>query len=156
MSPGGKSIDLRHREKRYECHKDAQSQAGLTVVPDVRFKLTRARSCTTGTWLGHNRDRSRADLRSCDLLVSTSGPSRTEQANFEVVTCGFMAGATGPSGILSPGIVSSHLGMGHPGAAGSGEVKTWRGGAVVEAGAEAILMNWVESSLFIYPLELEE
>ena len=33
----------------------------------------------------------------------------------------------------------SHLGMEHPGAAGSGEVKILRGGAVVEAGAEAIL-----------------
>ena len=36
--------------------------------------------------------------------------------------------------------------MEHPGAAGSSEVKTWRGGAVVEAGAEAILNdlgpNW--------------
>ena len=50
---------------------------------------------------------------------------------------------------------SSQLGMEHPGAAGSGEVETCRGGEVVEAGAEAILnelgqkqpaykLNWVE------------
>ena len=49
---------------------------------------------------------------------------------------------------------SSHLGIEHPGAAGSGEVETCRGGDVVEAGAEAILnelgpkqpayiLNWV-------------
>ena len=49
---------------------------------------------------------------------------------------------------------SSHLVMEHPGAAGSGEVKTCRGGDVVEVGAEAILnelgpkqpayiLNWV-------------
>ena len=39
------------------------------------------------------------------------------------------------------GTKSSHLCMEHPGAAGSGEVKTWRLGVVVEAGAEAILNN---------------
>ena len=49
---------------------------------------------------------------------------------------------------------SSHQVMEHPGAAGSGEVETCRGGDVVEAGAEAILnelgpkepayiLNWV-------------
>ena len=50
------------------------------------------------------------------------------------MTCGLLAGATGTSGTKSV-----RLGMEHPGGAGSGEVKTWRGGAVVEAGAEAIL-----------------
>ena len=39
------------------------------------------------------------------------------------------------------GTKSSRLGMEHPGAASSGEVKTCRGGGVVEAGAEAILSN---------------
>ena len=46
--------------------------------------------------------------------------------------------------------------MEHPGAAGSGEVKTWRGGAVVEAGAEAILNNLAQISLLRYPREFEE
>ena len=41
-------------------------------------------------------------------------------------------------------------------AAGSGEVKTWRGGDVVEAGAEAILNTLAETSLLIYPRGLEE
>ena len=50
---------------------------------------------------------------------------------------------------------SSHLGMEHPGAAGSGEVKTG-GGDVVEAGAEAILNNVGATGLLIYPLGLEE
>ena len=36
-------------------------------------------------------------------------------------------------------------------AAGSGEVKTWRGGDVVEAGAEAILNTLAETGLLIYP-----
>ena len=57
----------------------------------------------------------------------------------EVATCGLLAGTTGPPDMLPPGTVSSHLGMEHPGAAGSGKVKTWRGRAVVEAGAEVIL-----------------
>ena len=52
----------------------------------------------------------------------------------EVATCGLLAGATG-----TPGTKSSRLGMEHLGAAGSGEVKTWRAVAVVEAGAVAIL-----------------
>ena len=51
---------------------------------------------------------------------------------------------------------SSHLGMEHPGAAGSGEVKTCRGGDVVEAGAEVILNNVGPTGLLIYPLGLEE
>ena len=50
------------------------------------------------------------------------------------MTCGLLAGMTGTSRTKS-----SRPGMEHPGAAGSGEVKTWRGGAVVEAGAEVIL-----------------
>ena len=50
---------------------------------------------------------------------------------------------------------SSHLGMEHPGAAGSGEVKTG-GGDVVEAGAESILNNVGATDLIIYPFGLEE
>ena len=46
--------------------------------------------------------------------------------------------------------------MEHPGAAGSGEVKTWRGEAVVKAGAEAILNNLARISLLIYSMEFEE
>ena len=61
-------------------------------------------------------------------------PQEQTKQTREVVTCGILAGATGTSGTKS-----SRLGMKHPGAAGSGEVKTWKGGAVVEAGAEAIL-----------------
>ena len=41
-------------------------------------------------------------------------------------------------------------------AAGSGKVKTWRGGDVVVAGAEAILNNLAETELFMYPRGLEE
>ena len=46
--------------------------------------------------------------------------------------------------------------MEHPGAAGSGEVETCRGGDVVKAGAEAILNNLAQISLLIYSRELEE
>ena len=87
--------------------------------------------------------RNRADLRNaaCGLLVSTLGASGTEQAGLRVTTCGHLAGATGTSGTKSSG-----LGMEHPGAAGSGEVKTCRGEDIVEAGAKAILnesgFNW--------------
>ena len=49
----------------------------------------------------------------------------------EAVTCGLLVGTTGTK--------CSRLGIEHPGAAGSGEVKTSRGGDVVEAGAEVIL-----------------
>ena len=69
----------------------------------------------------------------------------------EVTTCGLLAGATSTSGTKS-----SHLGMEHPRAAGSGEVKTWRGGAVVEAAAEVMLNDMAQISLLIYPRELEE
>ena len=41
-------------------------------------------------------------------------------------------------------------------AAGSGEVKTWIGGDVVKAGAEAILNDLTEVGLLIYPRRLEE
>ena len=75
------------------------------------------------------------DLRSCDLrpLGKHARSVRTEQASFRVTTCGHLVGTTGTSGIKS-----SRLGVEHPGAGGSGEVKTCRGGDVVEAGAEAI------------------
>ena len=46
---------------------------------------------------------------------------------------------------------SSRLGMGPPGEAGSREVETCRGGDVVEAGVQAILMNLAEIGLLIYP-----
>ena len=36
-------------------------------------------------------------------------------------------------------------------AAGSGEVKTWRGGDFVKAGAETILNTLAETGLLIYP-----
>ena len=62
-----------------------------------------------------------------------------------------LAGATGTSGTKS-----SRLGMEHPGAAGSGEVKTWSAGVVVEAGAEVILNNLAQITLLIYPRGLEE
>ena len=87
----------------------------------------------------------------CGLLVGMLGASGTEQAGLRVTTCGHLAGATGTSGTKS-----SRLGMEHSGAAGSGEVKTCRGGDVVEAGAEAILNNLGPTGLFIYPLGLEE
>ena len=45
--------------------------------------------------------------------------------------CGHLAGKTGTSGTKS-----SHLGIEYPGAAGSGEVKTCRGGDVVRADTE--------------------
>ena len=87
----------------------------------------------------------------CGLLVGMLGASGTEQASLRVTTCGFLVSVTGTSGSKS-----SHLGMEHPGAAGSGEVKTCRGGDVVGAGAEAILNNLGPTGLFIYPLGLEE
>ena len=48
---------------------------------------------------------------------------------------------------------SSHLGMEHPGAAGSGEVEACRGGDVVEAEAEAILNKLAQIGLLIYSME---
>ena len=63
-------------------------------------------------------------------VVTRAGTRRT----CEVTTYGLLASATGTSGTKS-----SRLGMEHPGAASSDEVKTWRGGAIIEAGAEAIL-----------------
>ena len=147
------SRDLCHKDKRCMCHKGIQSQAGMNVVPDGRFKLTRARSCTTGTWWCYDEDRDRADLRSCDLRplgrhVRTSGNRASELA-----TSGLLVGATGPLDMLPPETISSHLGMGHTGAAGSGEVRSWRD--VVRTGAGVILNdlgsqhpgyipNWVE------------
>ena len=78
-------------------------------------------------------------VATCGLLVGTLGVSGTKQAGLHVTTCGHLAGTTGTSGAKS-----SRLGMEHPGAAGSGEVKTCRGD-VVEAGVEAIL-NDLESN----------
>ena len=74
------------------------------------------------------------NLLSVINLLYLLGASGTEQAGLLVMTCGHLAGATGTSGTKS-----SRLGMEHPGAADSGEVKTCRGRDVVEAGAEAML-----------------
>ena len=71
--------------------------------------------------------------------------------DFEAETCGLLAG-TREELRNKP----SHLGMEHPGAAGSGEADTCRGRDVVEAGAEAILNNLAQISLLIYSRELEE
>ena len=87
----------------------------------------------------------------CGLLIGMPGVSGTEQVGLRVTTCSLLAGATRTSMTKS-----SRLGMEHSGAAGSGEVKTWRGGDVVEAGAEAILNNLGPTGMFIYPLGLEE
>ena len=88
---------------------------------------------------------------------------------YTVATCGLLAGMLGAGQVDlrsrnsqslgrhvrgNSGTKYSHLGMKQLGAAGSGEVKTCRGGDVVEAGAEAILnelgpkqpayiLNWV-------------
>ena len=67
------------------------------------------------------------------------------------MTCCHLPGMTGTSGTMS-----FRLGMEHPGAAGSGEVKTCRGRDVVEAGVEAILNNLGPIGLLIYILGLEE
>ena len=96
-----------------------------------------------------NENRNRADLRCCDLRP-----------------LGRHVGSR-PSGLAKRGLAaswqaharnlrnkSSHLGMEHPGAAGSGEVETCRGADVVEAGAEAILNDLAQISLLIYSREL--
>ena len=57
--------------------------------------------------------------------------------------------------VRNTGTRSWHLGMEHPGAAGSGEVKACRGGGVVKAEEEAILNNLDDMGL-LYPMELEE
>ena len=73
-------------------------------------------------------------LRPAASRQARQEPQQQSKQTYEVTTCGLLAGATSTSGTKS-----SRLGMEHPGAAGSGEVKTWREGAVVESGAEAIL-----------------
>ena len=104
-----------------------------------QFRLSRARSCTT-------RGQREAAIntgteRTCDvatlvtfLLVGTSGASGTEQADSQ-------SSDSLPLGRrdrnLRNKVFSSEHGTSR--SPGSGEVKTWRGGAVVEEGAEAIL-----------------
>ena len=91
-----------------------------------QFRLARARYCMT---------------KKCLEAVLNTGTGRT----CKVTTCSLLASATSTSGTKS-----SRLGMEHLGSAGSGEVKTWRGGAVIEAGAEATLNNLAQISLLIY------
>ena len=62
--------------------------------------------------------------------------------------------ASGPLSMLPPG-KTWYLGMSHPGTAGSGEARSWRGD-VVRLGAGAILNNMAQSSRGIYPTELKE
>ena len=71
---------------------------------------------------------------------------------------GLLRAESRPPGKIPPGTKSFTLGMVCPvqQAAGSGEVKTWRGGDVVEAGAEAILNALAKTGLLIYPRGLEE
>ena len=67
------------------------------------------------------------------------------------MTCCLMAGTAGTSGTKS-----SHLGMEHAGAAGSGEGKTCGGGDVVEARAEEILNELGPKQPAYIPNGLEE
>ena len=130
-----KSRDLHHREEPKPSHKGVQSWVGTVdgssgsqeqeAAPQGRDEVM----TITGTGWS-------CEAVTCGLLVGTLGASGTEQACLRVKTCGHLAGATGTSGTKS-----SRLSMEHPGAAGSCEVKTCRGGDVVEAGAEMILNN---------------
>ena len=106
-------MDLRHREESKPCHKGVRSQLG-DVVPDGSSGLQEQEAAPQGRGEGSMKT---GTVWTC-----------------EVVTCGLLAGATGTSVTKS-----ACLGMEHLAAAGSGEVKTWRGGAVVKAEAEAIL-----------------
>ena len=82
----------------------------------------------------HNRDavmsrwrQVQGGLAKLQLPASWSARQESQEQSkqtCEVVTCGLLAGTTGPPGMLPPGTVFSHLDMGHPGSAGSGEVKT--------------------------------
>ena len=91
------------------------------------------------------------EVVTCGLLVGTSGTSATEQADLR-------SNYLGPLGRRDKHLRNKVFSSGHgtSRAAGSGEVKTRRGGAVVEAAAEAILNNLAHISLLIYPRELEE
>ena len=104
---------MHHREEPKLCHKGVQSQLG-DVVPDS----------SSGS-----QGQKAAPQRRGEVAMKTE----TGQT-CEVATCGLLVGMSGASGTKS-----SCLGIEHPEAAGSGEVKTWRRGAVVETGAEAIL-----------------
>ena len=63
--------------------------------------------------------------------------------------------ASGPPGILPLGSKACRLGTSHPGTAGSGEARFWRGN-VVKSGALTILNNMAQSSRVIYLTELKE
>ena len=81
-----------------------------------------------------NKNRNREDLRCCDLRpLGRHVGSRASGLAKQKLAASWQAHARN---LMKK---SSHLGMEHPGAAGSGEVETPRGGDVVEAGAEAIL-----------------
>ena len=56
------------------------------------------------------------DLRPLGKRVRTSGN--------RVATCSLLVGVSGPPCMSPPGTKSSDLGMGHPGAAGSGEARS--------------------------------
>ena len=141
-----------HREEPKPSHKGVRSRVG-TVLLDGSSGSQEQEAAPQGhdevaTMTGTGWS---CEAVTCGLLVGTLGASGTEEVCLEIKTCGHLAGATGTSGTKS-----SHMSMEHLGAAGSGEVKTCRGGEVVEAGAEAILNNLFPTGLFIYPLWLEE
>ena len=121
------SKDLHHRDgRRGACHTGVQSQSERQVVRDGKDEVTRAR-----TSLDH---------------MDTMKFWRKE----------LFRAASGPWGMLPPGTKSWHLqGMSHPGTAGSGEARSWRGN-VVRSGAMMILNNLAQSSLVIYRSELKE
>ena len=88
------------------------------------------------------------DNRSCD--------DEDNEWDLRWETDGLLRAESRPPGKAPPGTKVFFTGNGTSRAAGSGEVKTWRGGDIVEAGAVAILNNLGQSSLLIYPTELEE
>ena len=65
------------------------------------------------------------DVATCGLLEGTLGAGQVDLRSRNLWSLGRYARGTS-------GTESSHLGMEHPGAAGSGEVETCRGGDVVE------------------------
>ena len=69
---------------------------------------------------------------------------------------GLLRAESRPPGKTPPGTKVFFTGNATSMAAGSGKVKTWRGGDVVEVGAVAILNNLDQISLLIYQKKLEE
>ena len=122
------AVEARKSKKLH--HKDATRQ---TKTTEVLMKTGTGQTCNVLT---------------CSLMAARREHcKRTSKAG----TCGLLAAHA-----RNLRNNSSRLGMEHPGAAGSGEVKTCRGGDIVEAGAEAILKNVGATGLLIYPLGLEE